>query len=475
MKNESGADRASVYRWVDKLKLVQVFRYRNRYLIEFEIPEPGAWWRWLLEQPQARETISPKPMPFTLSGNEPASESNRLKYEEITPANYQQLGARYLALGLEPPPEDIIIAGQVSSMSDMGGSNDHVYVVDKSLAVPDGYTAATWQATVMWSARPKLPAGSVTSIHFAVGVAESTNPTILIPSSSGYAGGAVAQPVFVRGNVGNINFGTIPVVAAGLNTDSYTINLTVRCVPNDNGMLRWKISTYERIAAAYADMQRQFDEERRSINDNIPSIADRFSPGRNQEIIKEELKKHVISMLTGVDFNGRGAMIIDAAYNNQPFIDMDAAERYGPEIQFIEQAFEWANISYVLYPYFWAARARWPNVATLDGADPDFVRFLTAGSARVVVPARPGFEAAVQLYSQFGVLWGGGPVPAPNHPGYISIADEIKSLQRAPDDGERGESWIVRLPTSLVCLGDGSGLPENTSRTLDLPPGKTLP
>jgi hypothetical protein len=285
----------------------------------------------------------------------------------------------------------------------------------------------------------------------------------------------VAQPVFLRGNVGDINMGTIPIVASGYLTDSYTVNLTVHCDPNDTGMLRWKISTYEKIAAAYADMQRQYDEERRSIDDSIPSIADRFAPGRNQEIIRDELKKHVISMLTGVDFNGRPVLELDANAQNQPHIDVDAAERLGPEIQFIEQAFEWGNLSYVLYPYLWAGRDRWPDIALIDGADPDFARFLRSGSARVVIPARPGFESAVQLYARFGVLWGGGPVPAPEDSDYLSIAEEIKSMQRAPDDGEAGESWEVTLPTSLVCLGDGSGLPMNASITLDAPPGQVLP
>jgi hypothetical protein len=285
----------------------------------------------------------------------------------------------------------------------------------------------------------------------------------------------VAQPVFLRGNVGDINMGTIPIVASGYLTDSYTVNLTVLCDPSNTGMLRWKISTYEKIAAAYADMQRQYDEERRSIVDSIPSIADRFAPGRNQEIIRDELKKHVISMLTGVDFNGRPALELDANTQNQPHIEIAGAERFGPEIQFIEQAFEWGNLSYVLYPYLWAGRDRWPDIALIDGADPDFARFLRSGSARVVIPARPGFENAVQLYARFGILWGCGPVPAPEDPDYLSIAEEIKSMQRAPEDGERGESWEVTLPTSLVCLGDGSTMPSNRAVTLDRPPGRVLP
>jgi hypothetical protein len=32
-----------IYRWVDKIKTVQVFKYPHRLLFEFEVPEPGAF------------------------------------------------------------------------------------------------------------------------------------------------------------------------------------------------------------------------------------------------------------------------------------------------------------------------------------------------------------------------------------------------------------------------------------------------
>lgn len=464
LKNDTTLDRASIYRWVNKIKRVQVFRYRNRFLLEFQIPEPGAWWRWILAQPKSEVSLSPKPTPFTLSGNEPATETDGLTYDQITESNYQTLGARYLALGLDPPPAEQLIGAQIMS-NGAPADNDAAYVTNTGVTVPDGYKATTWEASVQSSGRTNPVAGP--GVNIGVGVATpSAGSGVWVPATAG-AG------VRVNGDVGNINKGTIPIIGIGLETDSFVVNLIIHCEPDATGLLRWKISTYEKLAAAYADMQRQHDEERRSIDDSAPPIADRFSPGRNQEIIRDELKKHVISMLTGVDFNGRPALEFDSG--KQPFIEMEAAERYGPEIQFIEQAFEWNNLSYVLYPYLWAGRDRRPDIALIDGADPDFARFLRSGSARVVIPARPGFEAAAQLYANFGVLWGGGSVPAPNQPGYLSIAEEIKSMQRAPDDGERGESWEVTLPTSLVCLGDGGDLPTNASITLDPPPGRVLP
>lgn len=73
-------------------------------------------------------------------------------------------------------------------------------------------------------------------------------------------------------------------------------------------------------------------------------------------------------------------------------------------------------------------------------------------------------------------MWGGGPAPGPEEEQYLSIAAEIEAQQKAPSNGESGESWAVRLPTTLVWLDNvNSTLPvEKRSHELDAPPGKLL-
>jgi hypothetical protein len=178
-------------------------------------------------------------------------------------------------------------------------------------------------------------------------------------------------------------------------------------------------------------------------------------------------------MLMGSNFSGRNAMKT-VTPESIPQVDLDAAPRVSDEIQFVEQAFEWENLTYVLYPYFWADQTRWNSMADVTLTDPDFARFLRSGSARVVVPARPKFESQVVAYVDFGVLWGGGPVPTVNDPAYLSIAAEIQAQQSAPVDGEKRESWEVRLPTTLVWLDSDNALPKkNPKPALDQPPGVT--
>src|SRR5438270_6601581 len=78
-----------------------------------------------------------------------------------------------------------------------------------------------------------------------------------------------------------------------------------------------------------------------------------------------------------------------------PVLNPPVAAVIGRQIQFVEQAFEWPQMTYRLYPYYWKPSASWRNAMLLDDPDPTFAEFLRAGSARVVVPVRPGFELAV--------------------------------------------------------------------------------
>jgi hypothetical protein len=87
-----------------------------------------------------------------------------------------------------------------------------------------------------------------------------------------------------------------------------------------------------------------------------------------------------------------------------------------------------------------------------------------------VLAARPGFEDQVNFYVQFGILWGGGPVPAPGDPNYLSIADEIKAMQQRPLDVTVIDTWQVRLPTTLIWLENPDGLPANSNPTIDTIP-----
>ena len=45
---------------------------------------------------------------------------------------------------------------------------------------------------------------------------------------------------------------------------------------------------------------------------------------------------------------------LDAPPDKGPLIDVEKACEEGSKIRFFENAFEWQNMTYVFYPYFWA-------------------------------------------------------------------------------------------------------------------------
>ena len=201
--------------------------------------------------------------------------------------------------------------------------------------------------------------------------------------------------------------GMLQVSALVTTTRECRLHVTLNCRRMDPALTRWQQQAYEQIAAAYWGLKRQHADEvaAQALGNGVEIEGD--PPARNKEVILEELKRGVIEMLTGQSFSGRNGMT-SVTVGSPPQVNLDEAVRIAEEIQFLEQAFEWENLTYVLYPYFWADSLRWPELADMIGADAEFARFLRSGSARVVVPARPKFEDQVRTFVDLGALWGEG-------------------------------------------------------------------
>jgi hypothetical protein len=146
---------------------------------------------------------------------------------------------------------------------------------------------------------------------------------------------------------------------------------------------------------------------------------------------------------------------------NPPDFDIFDAVGEGKTIQFFEQAFEWENLTYLFYPYFWARRSQWMEKSTTFDVDPLFTQFRQAGSARVVLPVHPAYNDAVMYFLENnGAIWRGGEPPSLNDPLFISLAEELRNqTDDLANATPEGEPWEVVLPTTLVYLQQGVELP----------------
>ena len=148
-----------------------------------------------------------------------------------------------------------------------------------------------------------------------------------------------------------------------------------------------------------------------------------MNPALNLEMMNDELKKHCITILTEQHFDLFDA--IQTGSYNVPQIDLYENEAEGPYVRFFEQAFEWEQMTWLTYPYFWGRKSQWDERIAYEDADPLFNQFLKAGYCRVTVPVRPGFEGAIDHFMTYGEIWNGGPLPTISNPLYLPIADEI--------------------------------------------------
>src|SRR5262249_1537527 len=139
--------------------------------------------------------------------------------------------------------------------------------------------------------------------------------------------------------------------------------------------------------------------------------------------------------------------------------DFVEAKVDGEAISFFEESFEWTNMTYVFYPYFWSNKQEWVLLSQLDDDDPLFARFLQAGACRVQVPVRTGFEQSMRHYLRAGLLWNrdGTLVVAEDgdpDPVQMSVVDELKS--QSGDNAVDGQGTVNVTSGSPAVTGTGT-------------------
>jgi hypothetical protein len=104
--------------------------------------------------------------------------------------------------------------------------------------------------------------------------------------------------------------------------------------------------------------------------------------------------------------------------------DWAKAMLFGDLVKFVQEAVEWENLLYFLYPYFWGGEVQGRDKMLFEHPDPEHQNFLRAGYCRVVITVRPGFEEDFTRLVETGSL--GGAYTSP----YIPIAEEIANKAR---------------------------------------------
>lgn len=452
LDNTKGTENiAGVYQFVNKVYEAQVFNYGKRLLFDVMVPEPAAF---LLDAgaTQGSAAIPTAPPEFNVNPGAISADPNDPNY-------YGTLGKTFAATGLpEPPvPTQVVERSFSAKVDDPFHFTHHV-----DMQIPSGYlaTAATVWLAFVTEGEPKEPEGDKPApqgLSVAVGGKACTianlrksdvNPQRLTFDSPGIVSVAIA--------------------IIGYLVRSYVVQVDLHCVREPSSFTAWQIKVHGALQAAHAQQVKDH-EDRLAALAFQPRAAGSLgsdNPDKNRELERIELKKSCIALLGRVDLLGFDA-IDDSPPGPPPPAQrfprpasVDTVQAQGRIIRFFEQAFEWEQMTYVFYPYFWSRKETWYDRVQKDVDDPTFGQFLRSGSARVVVPVRPGFEADLRYFLLTGQLWGGAELPNLSDPTYLPITQEIKELSGAPgDEVPQGQPWEVKIPSSLIKLRPDGKLP----------------
>jgi hypothetical protein len=423
--NTTGAQHVSgVYQWVTKVYEAQVFNYGPRTLYDIMIPEPAAL---LLEAFRMRRSAAlelEKPPSFDIN----PSQLN----EDI----YEAYVTLYGATDVKPPPQPFVTESYDYNTG--GEDKDQEFTNSTRIQVPDGYQAV--RATV----------GQVVTVwdEWSVSV-------IMGQHSHMFRSG---QP-WIWSTALDEETGSVPFAMVTDKVGDIALAIEVICEATDRAIDLWRAETHAKLMQAYRARLSEYEAKLAELEAEAPEELASGPSVRNRALMIDEIKRLAISSLTLQHYDKFDA--IDEGTGKLPEISFSESDVEGPYVRFFEQAFEWENLSWVPYSYFWGRKSTWLDKIVIEDDDAEFEAFLKAGYLRVQIPVRPGFAEAADHFRLFGEPWFGGSLPAISDDTYLPIADELADrLGRPGDELPVGEPWEVRVPTTLVRLRFDDQLPK---------------
>ncbi len=413
---------------------VRLLRYGVRMTYDLAIPEPGATLRAV--HAQLADLNAQLNSPFTF----------QLDPSTIDDESYAGLAASW-GVSIEPPPAktyENVVPQPLQSSQDGAVSQTLTVEVQPDQQIVGlvvGGRASTYDLST--TTRIVFEPGDV-SFHTAVlgpNGAKNSNPFALDSSpgdASGNSGILTADLLAYHGMQGSF---AVPFVHSFVTAGSvYAIVSTER---TDAAFKTWQQKAWQTIhdAArdAYYTQLQATTQQRDALKAEIENV-DTLTLRREE---REEIMKGLLRWLLGPEFDFMPQDVQSLFYDTKKvatvqqfvekmaewFVDDDThltptdwslMYSYGEMVKFIMEAIEWENLLYILYPYFWDIPFAWDFVRRMQHPDSTREAFLRAGSARVVLTIRPGWEDDFLGFlenGEFGKL---------NHP-YMTISDEMKA------------------------------------------------
>jgi hypothetical protein len=409
--------RVDYYRMMRKWS-VDLLRYGIRLTYDIVVPEPGAD---LLAQIKEMQEIQRL---LTIGFGDPGGPDWAkfpLKPSDLTAANFATEAATYGAV-VEAPPEDTKSIS-VTNTHAFGSFEESQHGLSASVVL-DVDPAYDVQAAKGTSPGFEWP-GWQTQFDRDRWVVNDTHASLYTVGRSG----KVAVPYSVR-------------YAA-----SYSVTVTLDLKLTASAFVAWQGKAW---AAIHDAAERRYFQQRASLQQRLADLVKLL--GQNDTLTlrrmeREEVMKAALRWLIGPTFapvspitkyykEDTGGIVDDLTWTQ--------GTARGNLIRFLQQAIEWENVLYLMYPYFWSGAAGIEVRKYLDHPDPTHRAFLRSGAARVVLTIRPGFEKDFVDFI------------AGDNPGvsskYLTIAEEMQAFASTNYSGIRPAN-AVEDPRPLLTYG----------------------
>lgn len=391
---------------------VGLYRYGLRMTYDIVIPQPAGALREAYEQLASMQSQLSQGFSF----NTP--------YSAITPSTYQQLAAQF---GAQVPPPPAAMPPKTYASQPTTGKG--WYFTDIGINVDPGYWITDVSVTLNLG---QIDAGT----HVGYEVIGSGW------SATGQNAGEYSQDLTQFSGF-MLHYGgaqTVSIFLDDVNGGTAHVLLTVTTEPTPDAWAQWQANVWN---ALYSAAQTSFYANQQALQAQVQALQDRLNNVDTLTLRREEndeITKGVLRWLLGPGFefmpdnvaqlfNGPDASWGIGYSPTSPNTlglsasDWSTVSTYEQMVRFVNDAIDWDNILYFLYSYFWDVPIAWDNVRNIQHPDSTRQAFLRAGSARVVLTVRKGWE---QAWVQFveGGTFGTGALPQ-LHP-YLAIAQEIQ-------------------------------------------------
>ncbi len=407
--NLAGSDHlVGIYRWVDKVYQAALCADGDYLLLQMDLASPA---RSLLIEMMTNAGLSAKSVVAPGLLNPPIDSPTKIDEKNIA-----DLQALYdISEMPSPPAATIRLTAAFDGRLDTG---------NQILDIPDGYKAAS--AYVSFAPKDLTVEGYIGQNQVD---APSPGAEIKLDASPG------PLDCFFQFQPANTQ------------TGATSINLTVVCERQAALFSGWQIDAYDRVIAGYETQDRRYGDAIKSTLEAQPLLGQ--DDGRDTQL--QVLKAAVLRRLLGPapDFDN----LTDQQIRAQQLQEQQL-------VAFYEQALLWSKMVWANYPSLWPSPAEGgPNTALLRevfAASPAFADFLTAGSARLILPVAPGYENLILLSLALGGrIWVDGNLSAPVAESDLPLANALKlSATGVGGTSHPLEEWTEIVPTGLSTLLD---------------------